>query len=139
MLVSSFNLSQSFNYTPYLFYKKTVQIRDRFFLYMDHELSAWEEGKARTHEINIKKGYARNVINLKESNAEKHASIWDAKFRDELTSWAWAWILWCLLSLASQGMFALSCITFSYQSSGIIYSLQRKSTFSILPCNYHQK
>ncbi len=66
MLVSSFNLSQSFNYTPYLFYKKTVQIRDRFFLYMDHELSAWEEGKARTHEINIKKGYARNVINKKQ-------------------------------------------------------------------------
>ncbi len=35
MLVSSFNLLQSFNYTPYLFYKKTVQIRDKFFLYMD--------------------------------------------------------------------------------------------------------
>ncbi len=36
MLVSSFNLSQSFNYTtPYLFYKKTVQIRDQFFLCMD--------------------------------------------------------------------------------------------------------
>ncbi len=31
MLVISFNLSQSFNYTPYLFYK----IRDQFFLYMD--------------------------------------------------------------------------------------------------------
>ncbi len=35
MLVSSFNLSQSINYTPYLFYKKPVQIRDKFFLYMD--------------------------------------------------------------------------------------------------------
>ncbi len=35
MLVSSFNLSQSFNYTPYLFYKKTVQNRDQLFLYMD--------------------------------------------------------------------------------------------------------
>jgi hypothetical protein len=35
MLVSSFNLSQSFNYTLYLFYKKTVQIREQFFLYMD--------------------------------------------------------------------------------------------------------
>jgi hypothetical protein len=34
MLVSSFNLSESFNYTPYLF-KKTVQITDPFFLYMD--------------------------------------------------------------------------------------------------------
>ncbi len=31
MLVSSFNLSQSFNYTQ----QKTVQIRDKFFLYMD--------------------------------------------------------------------------------------------------------
>ncbi len=29
-----FNLSQSFNYTPYLFYK-TVQNRDKLFLYMD--------------------------------------------------------------------------------------------------------
>jgi hypothetical protein len=35
MLVTSFNLSQSFNYKPYLFYKKMVQIRDKFFLYMD--------------------------------------------------------------------------------------------------------
>jgi hypothetical protein len=35
MLVSSFNLSQSFNYTPYFFYKRTVQIRDKFFLYLD--------------------------------------------------------------------------------------------------------
>ncbi len=35
MLVSSFNLSQSFNYTPDLFYQKTVQIRDQFFLYID--------------------------------------------------------------------------------------------------------
>ncbi len=34
MLVSSFNLLQSFNYTPYLFYKKTVQIRDQVFLYV---------------------------------------------------------------------------------------------------------
>jgi hypothetical protein len=34
MLVNSFNLSQSFNYKPYLFYQKTVQIRDHFFLYM---------------------------------------------------------------------------------------------------------
>ncbi len=33
-----FNLSQSFNYTPYLFYKKTLQVRDQFFLYMDPEL-----------------------------------------------------------------------------------------------------
>ena len=38
MLVSSFKLSQSFNYTPYLFYKKTVQIRDQFFLYMDPDM-----------------------------------------------------------------------------------------------------
>ncbi len=30
-----FNLLQSFNYTPYPFYKKTFQIRDQFFLYMD--------------------------------------------------------------------------------------------------------
>ncbi len=35
MLVSSFNLLQSFNYMPYLFYKKTVHFRDQFFLYMD--------------------------------------------------------------------------------------------------------
>ncbi len=35
MLVSSFNLSQSFNNKPYLFLQKTVQIRDQFFLYMD--------------------------------------------------------------------------------------------------------
>ncbi len=35
MLVSSYNLSQSFNYMTYLFYKKTVQIRDKFFLFMD--------------------------------------------------------------------------------------------------------
>ncbi len=35
MLASSFNLSQSFNYTPYLFYENTVQIRDQFFLYMN--------------------------------------------------------------------------------------------------------
>jgi hypothetical protein len=35
MLVSSFNLSQSFNYAPYLFCKKTVQLRDQFFLYTD--------------------------------------------------------------------------------------------------------
>ncbi len=34
MLVSSFNLSQSIKYMPYLF-KKTVHIRDQFFLYMD--------------------------------------------------------------------------------------------------------
>ncbi len=38
MLVSSFNLSQSFNYTPYLFFKKTVQIKNQFFLYMDPAL-----------------------------------------------------------------------------------------------------
>ncbi len=37
LLVSSFNLSQSFNYTPYLFYTKTVQIRDHLFLYVDPE------------------------------------------------------------------------------------------------------
>ncbi len=37
MFFSSFNLLQSFNYTPYLFYKKrkTVHIRDQFFLYTD--------------------------------------------------------------------------------------------------------
>ncbi len=35
MFVRSFNLSRSFNYTPYLFYKKTVQIRDQFFLTID--------------------------------------------------------------------------------------------------------
>jgi hypothetical protein len=35
MLVSSFNLSQSFNSTPYLFLQKTVQIRDQFFLHTD--------------------------------------------------------------------------------------------------------
>jgi hypothetical protein len=33
MLVSSFNLLQSFNYAPNLFCKKTVQIRDQLFLY----------------------------------------------------------------------------------------------------------
>jgi hypothetical protein len=38
MLVSSFNLSQSFNYIPYLLKKKTVQTRDQFFLHMDLEL-----------------------------------------------------------------------------------------------------
>ncbi len=32
MLVSSFNLSQSFNYTPYLFYKKRFKSRDQSFL-----------------------------------------------------------------------------------------------------------
>ncbi len=43
MLVSSFNLWQSFNYTPYLFYKKRlVQNRERFFLYMDP--GQWYEG-----------------------------------------------------------------------------------------------
>ncbi len=36
MLFSSFYLSQSFNYTI-SFTKKTVQIRDLFFLYMDPE------------------------------------------------------------------------------------------------------
>ncbi len=35
MLVNSFNLSQSFNYTHYLFYTKTVQNRDQLFLYTD--------------------------------------------------------------------------------------------------------
>jgi hypothetical protein len=35
MLVSSFHLSQSFNYAPYLFCKKTVQIRDKLFLNTD--------------------------------------------------------------------------------------------------------
>jgi hypothetical protein len=44
MLVSSFNLLQSFNYTPYLF-NKTVQIRDKFFPYMDHDLAASREKK----------------------------------------------------------------------------------------------
>ncbi len=39
MLISSFNLSQSFNYTPYLFYKKTVLIRDPFCLYLDLKAS----------------------------------------------------------------------------------------------------
>jgi hypothetical protein len=34
MLVNSFNPSQSFNY---FFYKKTVQIRDQFFLFTDPE------------------------------------------------------------------------------------------------------
>ncbi len=33
MLVSSFNLPQSFNCMPYLL--PAVQIRDKFFLYMD--------------------------------------------------------------------------------------------------------
>ncbi len=39
-LVSHFNLLQSFYYTPYLF-TRTIQIRDKFFLYMvlrAHEL-----------------------------------------------------------------------------------------------------
>ncbi len=35
MLVSCFNLSQSFNYAPYLFFQKTVQNRDQLFLYTD--------------------------------------------------------------------------------------------------------
>ncbi len=35
MFISGFNISQSVNYTPYLFYKKKVHIRDQFFLYMD--------------------------------------------------------------------------------------------------------
>jgi hypothetical protein len=39
MLVSSVNLSQSFNYAPYLFCKKTVHFRDQFFLYADPEFS----------------------------------------------------------------------------------------------------
>ncbi len=34
-LVSSFNLSQSFNYALYIFCQKTVQIRDQLFLYTD--------------------------------------------------------------------------------------------------------
>jgi hypothetical protein len=34
MLISSFN-QQSFNYAPYLFGKKPVQIRDQLFLYTD--------------------------------------------------------------------------------------------------------
>jgi hypothetical protein len=36
-LVNRFDLLQSFGYTPYLFYKKTVQIKDEFFLCVDHE------------------------------------------------------------------------------------------------------
>jgi hypothetical protein len=32
LLVSRFNLLQTFNYTPYLF-TKTLQLRDKFFLY----------------------------------------------------------------------------------------------------------
>jgi hypothetical protein len=36
MLVSSFNLSKSFNYIPSLL-QNTVQIRDKFFLHMDPE------------------------------------------------------------------------------------------------------
>jgi hypothetical protein len=39
MLVSSFNLSPSFNYMPYLFYKKRSK-SDQFFLYTDNERSA---------------------------------------------------------------------------------------------------
>jgi hypothetical protein len=35
MLVSSFNLSQSFDYAIDLFFQKTVQIRDQLFLYTD--------------------------------------------------------------------------------------------------------
>jgi hypothetical protein len=50
MLVSSFNLSQSFNYTPYLFYKKTVQIRDTFCLYMDPGMPAYPSGQRREAE-----------------------------------------------------------------------------------------
>jgi hypothetical protein len=43
MLVSSFNLSLSFNYAPYLFGKKTVQKRDQLFLYIDPgEFRAYE-------------------------------------------------------------------------------------------------
>ncbi len=41
MLVSNFNLSQSFNYTSYLFYKKTVQIRDQYFMYVNPEKSVF--------------------------------------------------------------------------------------------------
>ncbi len=47
MLVSTFNLSQSFNYTPYLFNQKTVQIRDQFFLYMDPAWSLLPETDSR--------------------------------------------------------------------------------------------
>jgi hypothetical protein len=46
MLVSSFNLSQSFNYTSYLFYKKSVQNRDQFFLYMDLGLLCYESARS---------------------------------------------------------------------------------------------
>ncbi len=35
MLVSSFNLSQSFKYTPHLFYKKRFKTEINSFLYMD--------------------------------------------------------------------------------------------------------
>jgi hypothetical protein len=41
MLVSRFNLSKSFNYTPYPFYKKRFQIRDQFFQYMDPVFHIW--------------------------------------------------------------------------------------------------
>ncbi len=34
LISQPFNLLQSFNYMPYLI-QKTVQIRDKFFLYMD--------------------------------------------------------------------------------------------------------
>jgi hypothetical protein len=34
-MVGRFNLLQSFNYTPYLFLQKTLQIRYQFSLYMD--------------------------------------------------------------------------------------------------------
>jgi hypothetical protein len=48
MLVSRFILLQSFNYTPFLFCKKTLQIRDHFFLVMHPELeflkSLWGKG-----------------------------------------------------------------------------------------------
>ncbi len=59
MLVSSFSLSHSFNYTLYLCYQKTVQNRDQFFLYVD-PVQVWNSGK----EIDLfnKESFIDNLI-----------------------------------------------------------------------------
>jgi hypothetical protein len=49
-MISRFNLLQSFNDTPYLFYKKNIQIKDQFFLYMGPGCNSRQETKKLMNE-----------------------------------------------------------------------------------------
>ncbi len=52
-LASRFNLSKSFNCTPHLFYKKTLQIGDHFCLNMDPVVSSHKEQQKKMKCQNI--------------------------------------------------------------------------------------